>query len=77
MDVINIPRPQASRWISKSLFQATKFPVESLVRCFNTEALGAVVLVGGLYDTGLFVEDMLTFVRLLAMKELLLDELAD
>lgn len=45
--MMNVPRPQALRFISRSCLQATKFPDDSLVNCFKTEAFGAEVFTGG------------------------------
>ena len=49
---MNPPNPQESRWISKSLLHETKLPVDSFTRYFRTDALGAVVFVGGVYEMG-------------------------
>lgn len=49
MSEMNPPKPQESRWTSRSRRHDTKLPVDNFVRYFNTDALGAVVLVGGLY----------------------------
>lgn len=76
MDPMKLPNPHASRGISRSLFQATKLPKESSVRRFKTQAFGAVVLTGGLYDVS-WMDDIANFVGWFAIDELLSDEMAD
>lgn len=71
---MNPPRPQESRWISRSRRHDTKLPVDNFVRYFNTEALGAVVLVGGLYGMSV---DMVTGSRVLRMTEFECNDEAD
>lgn len=77
LDRMNPPRPHASKWISKSLLQATKFPDDSFVRCFSTEAFGADVLAGGLYDVRGIELDMVGIVRELVMNVVISEEPAE
>lgn len=67
---IKIPKPQALRWISRSRFQATYFPNDSLVRCFSNEELGAVVLAGGLQGIRGGMAAIMEIVRMSVMNEL-------
>lgn len=57
------------------LFHDTKFPKESLTRYFSTDALGAVVFVGGQYE--IEFEDMVDEIRLRRTTEFEFDDVTD